>query len=171
MVAFTTYDRQVHHGFVNLVDFAKLLPGTNFWRRSVWKFVRFGKKLSSRDKPSALVKCWWWWKICLNKQFCRQCGWPFPYKNSPVPHVSQKQCKAHMWKSVCVHPWTLKIYQVEGTVLVSVRIFDNKMNTYRLKRWNVRTTCKAVNCFSNSARVKYSIVTSHLHLYLPSLSR
>ena len=30
MVAFTTYDRQVHHGFVNLVDFAKLLPGTNF---------------------------------------------------------------------------------------------------------------------------------------------
>ena len=30
MVAFTTYDRQDHHGFVNLVDFAKLLPGTNF---------------------------------------------------------------------------------------------------------------------------------------------
>ena len=30
---------------------------------------------------------------------------------------------------------TLKIYQVEGTVLVSVRIFVNKINTYRLKRW------------------------------------
>ena len=30
MVAFTTNDRQVHHGFVNFVDFAKLLPGTNF---------------------------------------------------------------------------------------------------------------------------------------------
>ena len=25
-------------------------------------------------------------------------------------------------------------YQVEGTVLVSVRIFVNKINTYRLKR-------------------------------------
>ena len=30
MVAFTTNERQVHHGFVNFVDFAKLLPGTNF---------------------------------------------------------------------------------------------------------------------------------------------
>ena len=27
MVAFTTYDRQVHHGFVNLVDFANFYPG------------------------------------------------------------------------------------------------------------------------------------------------
>ena len=71
-----------------------------------------------------------------------------------------------MEKSVFVHPWTLKIYQVEGTVLVSVRIFVNKMNTYRLRRWNVRTTtCRVVNCFSNIARVKYSIVTSHLHLH------
>ena len=55
---------------------------------------------------------------------------------------------------------TLKTYQVEGTVLISVRIFVNKINTYRLKR------CKAVNCFSYIARVKYSIVTSHLHLHL-----
>ena len=30
----------------------------------------------------------------------------------------------------------------------------------------IRTTCKAVNCFSNVSRVKYSIVTSHLHLHL-----
>ena len=29
----------------------------------------------------------------------------------------------------------------------------------------IRTTCKAVNCFSNVARVKYLIVTSHLHLH------
>ena len=36
-----------------------------------------------------------------------------------------------MEKSVYVHPGTLKIYQVEGKVLVSVRIFANKMNTYR----------------------------------------
>ena len=27
MVVFTTYDRQVYHGFVYLVDFPKLLPG------------------------------------------------------------------------------------------------------------------------------------------------
>ena len=30
---------------------------------------------------------------------------------------------------------TSKIYRGEGTVLVSVRIFVNKINTYRLKRW------------------------------------
>ena len=30
---------------------------------------------------------------------------------------------------------TSKIYQVKRTVLVSVRIFVNKINTYRLKRW------------------------------------
>ena len=40
-----------------------------------------------------------------------------------------------MWKSVCVHLWTLKIYQFEGTVLVLVRIFVKKMITYRSKRW------------------------------------
>ena len=28
---------------------------------------------------------------------------------------------------------TLKIHQVEGTVLISVRIFVNKINSYRLK--------------------------------------
>ena len=30
MAAFTTNDRQVHHGFFYLVDFSKLLPDTNF---------------------------------------------------------------------------------------------------------------------------------------------
>ena len=56
-----------------------------------------------------------------------------------------------MWKSACVHPWTLKLYQIEGTVLVLNRRFVNKMNS----------TCKAVNCFLNSARVNdYSILTS-----------
>ena len=35
-----------------------------------------------------------------------------------------------------------------------------------LKKMIIRTTCKAVNCFSNVARVKYSIVTSRLHLHL-----
>ena len=37
-----------------------------------------------------------------------------------------------------------------------------------LKKIIIRTTCKAGNCFSNVARVKYSIVTSHLiyiHVY------
>ena len=37
-----------------------------------------------------------------------------------------------MWKSMCVHHWTLKIVEVEWTVLVSVRIFVNKINTYWL---------------------------------------
>ena len=35
-----------------------------------------------------------------------------------------------------------------------------------LKKMIIRTTCKAVNCFSNAAHVKYSIVTSRLHLHL-----
>ena len=69
-----------------------------------------------------------------------------------------------MVKSVFVHSWTLKIYHVEGTVLVSVRIFVNKMNTYRFKRWKVRTTCKAVNFFSNIARDKYLIYT-YIYFY------
>ena len=34
-----------------------------------------------------------------------------------------------------------------------------------LKKMMIRTTCKAVNCFSNVARVKYLIVTSYLHLH------
>ena len=67
-----------------------------------------------------------------------------------------------MWKLVCVQPWTLKMYQVEGTV--SVRIFV-KVNTYRLKRWNIWTTGKALNCFLNTACVKYPIVTSH-YIYI-----
>ena len=35
-----------------------------------------------------------------------------------------------------------------------------------LKKMIRRTTCKATNCFSIVARVKYSIVISHLHLHL-----
>ena len=39
-----------------------------------------------------------------------------------------------------------------------------------LKKMIIRITCNGVNCFSNIARVKYSILTSHLHLHLLSLS-
>ena len=35
-----------------------------------------------------------------------------------------------------------------------------------LQKMIIRTTCKAVNCFSSVARVKYSMVTSHLHKHL-----
>ena len=38
---------------------------------------------------------------------------------------------------------TSKIYQVDGTILVSVRIFVNKINT-PLTKMIIRTTCKAV---------------------------
>ena len=48
---------------------------------------------------------------------------------------------------------TSKIYEVEGTLLVSVRIFVHKINTYHLKD-------------DNTDRVKYWIVTWHLHLHL-----
>ena len=61
----------------------------------------------------------------------------------------------------CCDLLTLKIYQVEEKVLVSVRIFVNEINTYRLKKMILWTMCKAVNFFSNIARVKYLIVTSH----------
>ena len=61
---------------------------------------------------------------------------------------------------------TSKINQVEGAVLIPVLIFFNKVNTYRLEKMIIRTTCKAVNFFSNVARVKYSLVTSRLRLHL-----
>ena len=32
--------------------------------------------------------------------------------------------------------------------------------------WRRQCKCEAVNCFSNIARVNYSMVTSHLHLHL-----
>ena len=35
-----------------------------------------------------------------------------------------------------------------------------------LEKMMIRTTCKAVNCSSNVARVKYLIGTSNLHLHL-----
>ena len=36
----------------------------------------------------------------------------------------------------CLEKWSFGVkYQVEGTVLVSVRNFVNKIHTYRLKRW------------------------------------
>ena len=58
--SFTTNDWQ---GYKSLV-----------YRRCVWRHVWFGQNLWSCDKPSALVKCSWWKKICLNKQLCRQRG-------------------------------------------------------------------------------------------------
>ena len=35
-----------------------------------------------------------------------------------------------------------------------------------LKKMIIRTTCKAVDCFLKVVNVKYSVVTSHLHLHL-----
>ena len=43
---------------------------------------------------------------------------------------------------------TSKIWQVEGTVLVSVRIFVNKINTYRLKRWYYEPRAKLLDLFT-----------------------
>ena len=57
--SFTTNDWQGYKGLV--------------YRRCVWRYVWFGQNLWSCDKPSALVKCSWWKKICLNKQLSRQC--------------------------------------------------------------------------------------------------
>ena len=43
--------------------------------------------------------------------------------------------------------------------------FCQQIKHIPLKKMMIRTTCKAVNYFSNVARVKYLIVTSHLHLH------
>ena len=51
--------------------FCPVLTWDKFWRRCVWRVIRFGQNLSSGEKPSALVKCWWLRKICLNKQLFR----------------------------------------------------------------------------------------------------
>ena len=45
-------------------------------------------------------------------------------------------------------------------------IFCQQNKHIPLKKMIVRTTCKAVNYFSNVARIKYLTVTSHLHLNL-----
>ena len=68
-------------------------------------------------------------------------------------------------KLIWCNPLTSKMYQVQGTVLVSVRIFVDKINTYYLKDNNTDHV-QSCHCFSNIACVKYSIVTSHLHLHL-----
>ena len=68
-------------------------------------------------------------------------------------------------KLIWCNPLTSKMYQVQGTVLVSVRIFVDKINTYYLKDNNTDHV-QGCHCFSNIACVKYSIVTSHLHLHL-----
>ena len=53
MVAFTSNDSQVHPNLVYLGDFSMLYP------RHILSAMRLKKKkLSSRDKPSALVKSW-----------------------------------------------------------------------------------------------------------------
>ena len=57
MVAFTKNDKQVYHSFVYLVDVTKLLSGTNFVCGTFENLFVSAKKLSSRDKISALVKC------------------------------------------------------------------------------------------------------------------
>ena len=62
----------------------------------------------------------------------------------------------------------LKIYQVEGTVLVSVRIKSTKKHIPLKKMMDHVQSCQY--CLSNIARVKYSIVTSHLRLHLLLLS-
>ena len=53
---------------VYLNGFVQFLPGTNFVGGAFETLVRFSQKLSSHDKPSALVERWWWQKFCLNKQ-------------------------------------------------------------------------------------------------------
>ena len=44
--------------------------------------------------------------------------------------------------------------------------FCEQIKHIPLKKVIIRTTCKAVNCFSNVARVKYSIVTSFYFYYV-----
>ena len=56
---------------------------------------------------------------------------------------------------------TSKIYQVEGTGFVSVRIFVNKTNTYRLKRWQYRPRAK-LSIVSRMLRVFKNIQWWHL---------
>ena len=56
---------------------------------------------------------------------------------------------------------TSKIYQVEGTVFVSVLIFVNKTNTYRLKRWQYRPRAK-LSIVSRMLRVFKNIQWWHL---------
>ena len=62
MVVFTTYDRQVYHGFVYLVDFPKLLPGRILSAVCLKnlsahrKFVYINNFVASADRPIVTYK-------------------------------------------------------------------------------------------------------------------
>ena len=70
-------------------------------------------------------------------------------------HVNQLQCKAHMWKSVCVHPGTLKIHRRNSFSLgthfcqqnehISVKIKDEKVNGPRAKLSIVSRILRVLN--------------------------
>ena len=66
-----------------------------------------------------------------------------------------ERCKKKKKKYIYIH-----IYQVGRTVLVSVRIFVNKMNTYRLKDDNADDVQGSQLFLEYCASFSHSIVTS-----------
>lgn len=75
--------------------------------------------------------------------------WPLVYfSDGFISHLFGDYANIYIWNSVFVYPWTLKVYQVGGQVLVMSRpcdTFVKKMNTYpyQLKRWRVWTMYKS----------------------------
>ena len=61
VVSLTTNVGQVYHSLSSFHPWQILLAVH-------LKINRLGQNLSSRDKPSAVGKYWWWQKICQNKQ-------------------------------------------------------------------------------------------------------
>ena len=69
-----------------------------------------------------------WSRLCLAKD-------KFRYHRSHVYWFCCLEWMIYGSKLTWCDLLTSEIYQVEGTVLVSVRTFVNKVNTLRLKRW------------------------------------
>ena len=71
-------------------------------------------------------------------------------------------------KSIWCDLLTLKRYQVEGTVLVLVRIFCQQNKHIPPYKMIIRTMSKAASCFSNIVRVKYQwwhLISIYIYIY------
>ena len=56
--------------FITVLFIQTVFTWDKFCWRCVWRYVFCGQNLTSRGKPSALIKCWWWHKfVSINKFF------------------------------------------------------------------------------------------------------
>ena len=134
-----TYTKRVTHA-VKMVDSCSRENGvlcTVAWSWLLFLHEESGWKILNQILLEVLMNCivfddWRKWSCEV------VCVWPTTNSNTIVSMFiwfCYLEWMIYGGKLIWCDLLTSKIYQVEGTVLVSVRIFVNKINTYRLKRW------------------------------------